>query len=177
MFVFFYSSPLSVHETKSLDVGRSKPVNMPTTTTYPILIESGSVSSCDQSPKLQDTYQRTLVEPGGAGEVQLREDLAEAMLESPGVREAGGYFIGQLLLFLFCFCSIFCAITAFYLVFVVVYAYCCLPIYGVWYICLFCLKVFSKNLVGLYIFFNKTTHFTNEFWWETRFFNVLHRCF
>lgn len=102
-FIFLLSSPLSVHETKSLDVGRSKPVNMPTTTTYPILIESGSVSSCDQSPKLQDTYQHTVVEPGGAGEVQLKEDLAEAMLESPGVREAGWsyYFFRQLFSSLF----------------------------------------------------------------------------
>lgn len=83
------SSPFSVHEAKAIDVGRSKPVNMPSTTTYPILIESGSVSSCEQSPKLLDTYQRTLEEVGGAGEVQLKEDLADAMLESPGAREAG----------------------------------------------------------------------------------------
>lgn len=62
---------------------------MPSTTAYPILIESGSVSSCEQSPKLLDTYHRTLEETGGAGEVQLKEDLADAMLESPGVREAG----------------------------------------------------------------------------------------
>lgn len=64
---------------------------MPSTTAYPILIESGSVSSCDQSPKLRDTYQRAFEEAGGAGEVQLKEDLADAMLESPGVRDAGRF--------------------------------------------------------------------------------------
>lgn len=62
---------------------------MPSTTSYPILIESGSVSSCEQSPKLLDTYHRTFEEIGGAGEVQLKEDLADAMLESPGVRDTG----------------------------------------------------------------------------------------
>lgn len=82
-------------------MGRSKPVNMPSTTAYPILIESGSVSSCEQSPKLRDTYQRAFEEAGGAGEVQLKEDLADAMLESPGVRDAGR--------FLFWLCHFFCA--------------------------------------------------------------------
>lgn len=74
-------------------MGRSKPVNMPVSTTYPILIESGSVSSCEQSPKLLDTYQRLAEEVGGAGESQLKEDLADAMLESPGVRESGKHLI------------------------------------------------------------------------------------
>lgn len=63
---------------------------MPSTAAYPILIESGSASSCEQSPKLLDTYKRTFEESGGAGEVQLKEDLADAMLESPGIRETGG---------------------------------------------------------------------------------------
>lgn len=94
-------SPLSVHETKTVDVGRSKPVNMPTTTAYPILIESGSVSSCDQSPKLRGTLEET----GGAGEVQLKEDLADAMLESPGVREAGWCSFVLLSCLLWCFSS------------------------------------------------------------------------
>lgn len=87
-----------MHEIKTVDVGRSKPVNMPPTTAYPILIESGSVSSCEQSPKLLDTYQRNFEETGGAGEVQLKEDLADAMLESPGVKEAGE------ILYIFYFC-------------------------------------------------------------------------
>lgn len=47
------------------------------------------MSSCEQSPKLHDTYQRGFDEVGGAGEVQLKEDLADAMLESPGVRDKG----------------------------------------------------------------------------------------
>lgn len=88
----FSRSPFSVQDVKTVDVGRSKPVNMPSTTAYPILIESGSVSSCEQSPKLLDTYQRNFEETGGAGEVQLKEDLADAMLESPGIKEAGKIF-------------------------------------------------------------------------------------
>ncbi|XP_031358137.1 breast carcinoma-amplified sequence 3 homolog [Photinus pyralis] len=83
-------SPLSLSEVQGVDVNRSKPVNMPVSTAYPILIESGSTSSCEQSPKLLDTYQRLSEEVGGAGELQLKEDLADAMLESPGVRETGG---------------------------------------------------------------------------------------
>ncbi|KAK5643923.1 hypothetical protein RI129_007768 [Pyrocoelia pectoralis] len=83
-------SSLSLSEVQGIDVNRSKPVNMPVSTAYPILIESGSASSCEQSPKLLDTYQRVSEEVGGAGELQLKEDLADAMLESPGVRETGG---------------------------------------------------------------------------------------
>ncbi|KAF5287899.1 hypothetical protein FQA39_LY04073 [Lamprigera yunnana] len=83
-------SPLSLHEAQIVDVNRSKPVNMPVSTGYPILIESGSASSFEQSPKLSDTYQQLSEETGGPGELQLKEDLADAMLESPGVRESGG---------------------------------------------------------------------------------------
>ncbi|KAF5271182.1 hypothetical protein FQR65_LT05326 [Abscondita terminalis] len=81
---------LSLNEVQAIDVNRSKPVNMPMSTAYPILIESGSASSCEQSPKLLDTYQQLSEETGGPGELQLKEDLADAMLESPGVRESGG---------------------------------------------------------------------------------------
>lgn len=88
-----FRSPLSLNDAQTIDVGRSKPVNMPVSTAYPILIESGSVSSCEQSPKLLDTYQRLSEEVGGAGELQLKEDLADAMLESPGVRESGWYLV------------------------------------------------------------------------------------
>lgn len=79
----------NILDSKPLDVGRSKPVNMPVSSTYPVLIESGSVSSCEPSPKLLDICQKNFDETTGAGELQLKEDLADAMLESPGVREAG----------------------------------------------------------------------------------------
>lgn len=79
-------------ESQAIDIGRSKPVNMPLSSAYPVLIECGSVSSCEPSPKLLDTYHRNYEDTGGAGELQLKEDLAEAMLESPGVREGGCFF-------------------------------------------------------------------------------------
>ncbi|XP_044255626.1 breast carcinoma-amplified sequence 3 homolog isoform X2 [Tribolium madens] len=75
----------SVLETKSVDVRRSKPVNMPVSKANAILIESGSASSCEQL--FLDTYHKT--EVGSAGETRLKEDLADAMLESPGIRETG----------------------------------------------------------------------------------------
>lgn len=53
------------------------------------MIESGSVSSCEPSPKLLDTYQKNFDDASGAGELQLKEDLADAMLESPGIRDNG----------------------------------------------------------------------------------------
>ncbi|XP_018572462.1 breast carcinoma-amplified sequence 3 homolog isoform X2 [Anoplophora glabripennis] len=78
-------SPMSLTEAQPIDLGHSKPVNMPITKANAVLIESSSASSCEQS--LLDTYQRTFEEVGGAGELQLKEDLADAMLESPGIRE------------------------------------------------------------------------------------------
>lgn len=68
-------------------------MNMPVTSAYPVLIEAGSVSSCEPSPKLLDICQKTFNETSGAGELQLKEDLADAMLESPGVREAGELYL------------------------------------------------------------------------------------
>lgn len=54
------------------------------------MIESGSVSSCEPSPKLLDTYQKKFDDVGGgAGELQLKEELADAMMESPGIRDNG----------------------------------------------------------------------------------------
>lgn len=58
---------------------------MPMTGAYPVLIECGSLSS-EPSPKLADTY-RNFEDSSGGGESQLKEDLAEAMLESPGTRD------------------------------------------------------------------------------------------
>ncbi|XP_022914500.2 breast carcinoma-amplified sequence 3 homolog isoform X1 [Onthophagus taurus] len=82
-------SPGSILESKPIDVRRSKPVNMPLTGAYPVLIEAGSVGSCEPSPKLLDACQRHFDETG-CSELQLKEDLADAMLESPGAREGGG---------------------------------------------------------------------------------------
>nr|XP_022914502.1 breast carcinoma-amplified sequence 3 homolog isoform X3 [Onthophagus taurus] len=79
-------SPGSILESKPIDVRRSKPVNMPLTGAYPVLIEAGSVGSCEPSPKLLDACQRHFDETG-CSELQLKEDLADAMLESPGARE------------------------------------------------------------------------------------------
>lgn len=83
---------MSVLETDVSDVtsvirpARSNPLNMPEEG-VPVLIESGSASSFEQSPRLLDREM-----PGCSGENQLREDLADAMLESPGrTREEGMY--------------------------------------------------------------------------------------
>lgn len=59
---------------------------------HSVLIESGSISSCEQSPKLFDRFRRHVAhDVGGSGETQLKEDLADAMLESPSNRERGNY--------------------------------------------------------------------------------------
>uniref|UniRef100_A0A6P7FVH4 Breast carcinoma-amplified sequence 3 homolog n=1 Tax=Diabrotica virgifera virgifera TaxID=50390 RepID=A0A6P7FVH4_DIAVI len=81
-------SPLSVGESQPIDLGHSKPINMPITKANAVLIESSSASSCEQH--LLENYHRTLEEGGGVGELQLKEDLADAMLESPGLRDTGG---------------------------------------------------------------------------------------
>jgi hypothetical protein len=77
----------TVLETRSVDVRRSKPVNMPVSKANAILIESGSASSCEQL--FLDTYHKACEEVGSAGETRLKEDLADAMLESPGIRDTG----------------------------------------------------------------------------------------
>ncbi|CAG9856672.1 unnamed protein product [Phyllotreta striolata] len=81
-------SPLSLGDAQPIDLGHSKPINMPITKANAVLIESSSASSCEQS--LLDNYHRTIEEGGGIGELQLKEDLADAMLESPGIRDTGG---------------------------------------------------------------------------------------
>ncbi|XP_045763309.1 uncharacterized protein LOC123866036 isoform X2 [Maniola jurtina] len=70
---------------------RSNPVNMPgVRPIVPVLIDSGSASSLEHSPS--DSFRRKslLAESGRAPsvcDVQLREDLAEAMKEDHGLRE------------------------------------------------------------------------------------------
>ncbi|XP_018336676.1 breast carcinoma-amplified sequence 3 homolog, partial [Agrilus planipennis] len=84
----------SVNETQAIDLGRSKPVNMPLSATYPVVIESGSASSCEQSPKLFDMHHSSTDSTKMAGDNRLKEDLADAMLESSGVvRDVGGHCV------------------------------------------------------------------------------------
>ncbi|XP_063231006.1 breast carcinoma-amplified sequence 3 homolog isoform X2 [Bacillus rossius redtenbacheri] len=88
-------------ESDALDVGvgggsrpaRSNPVNMPAGSSgprpaVPVLIESGSASSYEQSPTLLEAFGPDGDSDGslGPGESQLKEDLADAMLESPGLQ-------------------------------------------------------------------------------------------
>ncbi|CAH1124583.1 unnamed protein product [Ceutorhynchus assimilis] len=77
---------MSLGDAQPLDLNRSKPVNMPITKANAVLIESSSASSSEQS--LLDIYRKNCEEMGAAGEHQIKEDLADAMLESPGIREA-----------------------------------------------------------------------------------------
>ncbi|KAJ3657411.1 hypothetical protein Zmor_009216 [Zophobas morio] len=81
----------TVLETRAVDVRRSKPVNMPVSKANAILIESGSASSCEQL--FLDTYHKACEEVGSAGETRLKEDLADAMLESPGIRDTGRFCV------------------------------------------------------------------------------------
>ncbi|XP_044317291.1 breast carcinoma-amplified sequence 3 homolog isoform X2 [Drosophila rhopaloa] len=97
---------------------RSSPLNMPlnATTTVggggigssavtgrsgagvPVLIESGSYSSIEQSPKLMDRFRHGHLDSDyGHGDIRLKEDLADAMRESPSTAAArrettGNYF-------------------------------------------------------------------------------------
>ncbi|KAJ2938854.1 hypothetical protein O0L34_g18482 [Tuta absoluta] len=72
-------------------VARSNPVNMPSARPIvPVLVHSGSTSSLEHSPS--DSFRRKslLAESGRAAsvcDVQLKEDLAEAMKEDHGWRE------------------------------------------------------------------------------------------
>ncbi|KAK7865422.1 hypothetical protein R5R35_012788 [Gryllus longicercus] len=97
-------APLSLLEMEAVEIGtgvgsrpaRSNPVNMPLSgrPVVPVLIESGSASSYEQSPRLLEAYGGDGDSDGsaGPGDTQLREDLADAMMESPGVpmRDTGG---------------------------------------------------------------------------------------
>ncbi|XP_052751585.1 uncharacterized protein LOC113523466 [Galleria mellonella] len=96
------SSSLSEAETVEVEAGgagvaRSTPVNMPAARPLvPVLVDSGSASSLEQSP-LEGARRKSLVTEyrgsgsggasgggGGVCDVQLREDLAEAMKEDHG---------------------------------------------------------------------------------------------
>ncbi|XP_037889316.1 LOW QUALITY PROTEIN: uncharacterized protein LOC119637388 [Glossina fuscipes] len=70
---------------------RSSPLNMPLTAPnrssgVPVLIESGSYSSIEQSPKLMDRFRHDHLNSDFSlthGETRLKQDLADAMRESP----------------------------------------------------------------------------------------------
>ncbi|KAH8387712.1 hypothetical protein KR093_009008 [Drosophila rubida] len=96
-------------------VERSSPLNMPlggaavgsvatvaTTgrSAVPVLIESGSYSSIEQSPKLMDRFRHGHLDSDyGHGDMRLKEDLADAMRESPSTaaarRETGGVALAE----------------------------------------------------------------------------------
>lgn len=62
---------------------------MPISKSNTILIESGSASSSEQY-FLDELYSKNCDEMNsGMGEMRLKEDLADAMMESPGIRETG----------------------------------------------------------------------------------------
>jgi hypothetical protein len=71
---------------------KSNPVNMPASSSLiPVVIEGSSGSSLEQSPRLADPYcdsETSVVH----NESQLKENLAEAMMENCGgiARETGG---------------------------------------------------------------------------------------
>ncbi|KOC70272.1 Breast carcinoma-amplified sequence 3 like protein [Habropoda laboriosa] len=88
-------APVNLVEAEAVEIGvtggsrpaRSNPVNMPHATSrslVPVVID-GSGSSYEQSPRFMEAYGDSLDSENtgiGGGENQLREDLAEAMLET-----------------------------------------------------------------------------------------------
>lgn len=79
----------SLTEAQPLDLTRSKPVNMPTSDSDPtVYIESGSASSSERQ-FLEEMYKQNCELNSGMGELRLKEDLADAMMESSGTRETG----------------------------------------------------------------------------------------
>lgn len=110
-------SPLTSIDTESVEIGagsagggivnrpaRSNPMNMPVSggmrPLVPVLIESGSCSSYEQSPRMMNMTEfrhhenlDTEFSSLGPVESQLREDLADAMRESPLIsgRDTTGY--------------------------------------------------------------------------------------
>ncbi|XP_030382146.1 breast carcinoma-amplified sequence 3 homolog isoform X2 [Scaptodrosophila lebanonensis] len=108
------SMPSSATSLTSISSGpaaeRSSPLNMPpnagtTSTTasrggVPVLIESGSYSSIEQSPKLMDRFRHGHLDSDyGPGDTRLKEDLADAMREAPPTarREPANFFGSDLL--------------------------------------------------------------------------------
>ncbi|KAM3967986.1 breast carcinoma-amplified sequence 3 homolog isoform 2-T2 [Aphomia sociella] len=94
-------------ETSAASVARSNPVNMPgVRPVVPVLVDSGSASSLEQSP-LEGARRKSLAAEargaaaggaaagaaggGGVCDVQLREDLAEAMKEDHVITGSGRY--------------------------------------------------------------------------------------
>uniref|UniRef100_A0A034WF64 Breast carcinoma-amplified sequence 3-like protein n=1 Tax=Bactrocera dorsalis TaxID=27457 RepID=A0A034WF64_BACDO len=80
--------------TNSASAIRSHPLSMPVTAaarcSLPVLIESGSYSSVEQSPKLMDRFRHEHLDSDFAmahGDSRLKEDLADAMRESPSVSD------------------------------------------------------------------------------------------
>ncbi|XP_017089135.2 breast carcinoma-amplified sequence 3 homolog isoform X2 [Drosophila bipectinata] len=66
----------------------------------PVLIESGSYSSIEQSPKLMDRFRHGHLDSDyGHGDTRLKEDLADAMRESPSTaaarRETSGHYFAK----------------------------------------------------------------------------------
>ncbi|XP_075154648.1 breast carcinoma-amplified sequence 3 protein rudhira [Haematobia irritans] len=85
----------------------TSPLNMPLTaagrsSAVPVLIESGSYSSIEQSPKLMDRFRHDHLDSDYSvahGDTRLKEDLADAMRESPSVsatsKESGGSRVSE----------------------------------------------------------------------------------
>ncbi|KPU77422.1 uncharacterized protein Dana_GF19493, isoform C [Drosophila ananassae] len=70
-------------------VGGGSAVPSRTGTGVPVLIESGSYSSIEQSPKLMDRFRHGHLDSDyGHGDTRLKEDLADAMRESPSTAAA-----------------------------------------------------------------------------------------
>ncbi|XP_037302060.1 breast carcinoma-amplified sequence 3 homolog [Manduca sexta] len=92
------NSSLSEAETVEVEAGgvaRSNPVNMPgARPLVPVLVDSGSASSLEHSPSDSCRRKSLLAESGRAAsvcDVQLREDLAEAMKEDHAITSSGRY--------------------------------------------------------------------------------------
>ncbi|CAH1958847.1 unnamed protein product [Acanthoscelides obtectus] len=80
-------SPAAMAEAKPLDLTPSSAINVPVSKSNAITIEAGSANSSEQL--FLDAFRKNYIQSSG-GENQLKEELADAMLESPGIRETGG---------------------------------------------------------------------------------------
>ncbi|KQS29776.1 uncharacterized protein LOC6551259 isoform X1 [Drosophila erecta] len=87
------SSPLNMPPSGAASVGGagigSSAVTGRSGAGVPVLIESGSYSSIEQSPKLMDRFRHGHLDSDyGHGDTRLKEDLADAMRESPSTAAA-----------------------------------------------------------------------------------------
>ncbi|KAL0883655.1 hypothetical protein ABMA27_015781 [Loxostege sticticalis] len=86
---------VEVETSASRGVARSNPVNMPgVRPIVPVLIDSGSASSVEHSPSDGFRRKSLLADAGRAPslcDVQLKEDLAEAMKEDHAITSSGRY--------------------------------------------------------------------------------------